>query len=343
MTTASLIRHVPLFDGLDTQSLDDVLRIFERVEFSAGDHLTRQGYPADCAYIVESGSADVVTALPGGGTATVAQLQPGAMLGEMALLESGMCSATVIAREAMVSYRITREGFRMLLAQRVPAVFTIQQRIIRALCQRLRTLNAKVVAADVEDPAVSDLQPVALATHPVDESFDVPAFLPMLTPFREFAPTDIVALHAASSVMHIRRGELLFGQGAAGDTAYIVVRGALELTVRRGGELQRIGILGPGRFCGILALIEDQAHSMQAAAREHTTLLALDRAAFMRFFSGHDAPALKLQQAINRELLQALSRTNNHLTRLISSMQVRGRSVAADLQKALATQDCRAA
>ena len=126
MTTASLIRHVPLFDGLDTQSLDDVLRIFERVEFSAGDHLTRQGYPADCAYIVESGSADVVTALPGGGTATVAQLQPGAMLGEMALLESGMCSATVIAREAMVSYRITREGFRMLLAQRVPAVFTIQ-------------------------------------------------------------------------------------------------------------------------------------------------------------------------------------------------------------------------
>ncbi len=343
MTTVSLIRRVPLFDGLDTQSLDDVLRIFERVEFSAGAHLTRQGHSADSAYIVESGSADVVTALPGGGTARVAQLEAGAVLGEMALLDSGICSATVIAREPMAGYRITRDGFRMLLAQRVPAVFTIQQRIIRALCQRLRALNARVAAADAEDPVISDLKPVAPVTEGADELFDVAAFLPVLAPFREFAPANIALLRAMTTLVRVRRGERLFAQGDAADHAWIVVRGALELAAVRDGRLHRVGILGPGRFCGILAMIEEQPHSMQAVAREHATLLVMDRAAFARFFNGHDAVALKLQQAINRELLQALGRTNNHLTRLISRAHVRGGSGAADLRQALATQDCRAA
>ena len=341
MTTASLIRSVPLFDGLDAQSLDDVLRIFERVEIAAGGSLTRQGQAADCAYILESGRADVVTALPGGGTARVAQLEAGAVLGEMALLDSGLYSATVLAQEQLICHRVARDGFRMLLAQRVPAVFAIQQRITRTLCQRLRALNARVAAADAEDPVVSDLKPVVPVTEGADEPFDVTAFLPVLAPFREFSPANIVLLRAMTTLVRVRRGERLFAQGGAADHAWIVVRGALELSVMRDARLHRVGILGPGRFCGILAMIEEQPHSMQAVAREHATLLAMDRAAFGRFFNGHDAVALKLQQAINRELLQALGRTNNHLTRLISRAHVRGGAGAADLRQALALQDCR--
>lgn len=338
MTAA--IGQASLFDGLEAQAVAELMRIFERVEFCADDSLVRQGHPADSAFVVISGLADVVTALPGGGTAPVAQLKPGSVLGEMALLDSGHYSATVLAREAMVCYRVSRDGFRMLLSQRVPAVFEIQGRITRTLCRRLRSLNVKVMAADEDDPDAGDLKPVAVDDRVAGPAFDVAAFLPVLPMFRDFSAAETAAVFAAATVVRLRRGERLFGQGAPAQTAWIVVRGALELTAQRDSKLHRIGILGPGRFCGILAMIEGEPHSMQAVARENATLLALDRAAFARFFEGHDAPAMKLQRAINRELLQALARTNNHLTRLISRSRVRGKPVT-ELQCALAEQDCR--
>lgn len=342
MDGSRLIRQVPLFAGLDERALDDLLRIFERVVFAAGDSLTRQGHAASSACIIESGLAEVVTALPGGGTASVAQLESGAVLGEMALLDSGVCSATVIARRTTVCHRVTRDGFRMLLAQRVPAVFTIQQRITRTLCQRLRVLNARVVAADTEAPALTPATPVAVAGGDVTDDFDHRAFLPVLPPFRDFEAADIAALCAASRVIHLRRGEQLFSQGADSNACYIVIRGALELTALRGGLLHRIGILGPGRLCGVMALIEQQPHSMQAHAREQATLLEMSQAAFDTFFHGHDRLSLKLQHVMHCELLQALARTNNHLTQLISSARVRGAPVA-DLELALRAQDCRVA
>lgn len=341
MDGSALIRRVPLFAGLDDRALDDLLRIFEPVVFAAGENLTRQGGPARCAYVIESGHADVLTLLPGGGSTRVAQLQAGNVLGEMALLDNASCSATVTACEAMACHRITREGFRLLLAQRVPAVFEIQQRITRGLCQRLRLLNAKVVAADAAGPpAVA--APVPSAGDMPPDDFDHRAFLPVLPPFRDFEAADLDALCSASQVVHLQRGELLFEQGSASDACYIVVRGALELTVRRDGLRHRIGILGPGRLCGIMAMIEGQAHSMQAAAREQAVLLAMDRADFEVFFAGCDRVSAKLQQVMHRELLQALARTNNHLTRLISSARVRGAPVA-DLEQALRAQDCRVA
>ena len=124
------------------------------------------------------------------------------------------------------------------------------------------------------------------------------------------------------------------------------MRGAVEIANARNGRRHRIGILGPGRLCGVLALIEGQPHSMSAVAREHATLLELDRAAFDRLFSGSDRLAGRFQDAINQELLQALARTNNHLTRLISQARIRGGAPAPEveeLQRALCTQDCRSA
>jgi hypothetical protein len=59
------------------------------------------------------------------------------------------------------------------------------------------------------------------------------------------------------------------------------------------------------------------------------------------------SPRLEGHRAIYRDLLQALARPNNHLTRLISQSRIRGgrqdRKQAEELQRALATEDCRPA
>ena len=344
---ATLLGGIPLFAGIERAELEAFLRIFRPVPVAAGSTLVRQGQPADGAYIIESGNADVITALPGGGEAAVAKLGPGSVLGEMALLESGVRSATVIARSPVASHFIERDGFRMLLAQRNRAAFTIQNRIMRTLCQRLRELNAKIVAADVPESAAPPLAGASVEPGSVRRgacSFEYRAFVPLLPLFKRYSPGELDEFIGRTEVLELKRGQILFQQGDAGECAFLVVRGALEILRAENGRRHRIGVLGPGRLCGVLALIEGQSHSMSAAAREPTVLLEVSRTDFEALFSGNDPVAAKFQDAINRELLQSLGRANIHLTRLISQARIRGgrqEKQVEELQQALGAQDCR--
>ena len=350
MTTAEIIKGISLFDGLAPSEIEGVLCVCERVHFEPGARLMRQGQPADSAFILESGAVDVMTRLPGGGEARVATLGPGCVIGEMALLDSGVRSATVVAREPMAGYFLERDGFHMMLAQRNRAAFTIQGRITRTLCGRLRELNARIFACDAPEsiaPAADETGVSPGALQRGRSSFDYHAFLPVLPMFRAFSTAEVETFAGLTEVLEIGRGQLLFRQGEASATCYVVVRGALEVTGAQAGLRHRIGVLGPGRLCGVIALVEGRSHSLSAVARERATLLEIGKAAFDRLFTGDDRIAAKFQNAINHDLLQGLARTNNHLTRLISQSRIRGgrqdRKQAEELQRALATEDCRTA
>jgi len=350
MAASLNIGGIPLFAGIEPAELESFLRIFQRVVFDPGACLVRQGQPADGAYIIESGTTEVITALPGGGEAKVAELGPGSVLGEMALLETGTRSATVVARSPVAGHFIEREGFRMLLAQRERAAFTIQNRITLTLCRRLHDLNARIVASDAPENAALPLSgqsadPAGMRRGQC--SFDYRAFLPILPIFRRFSLSELEDFTQRTEVMELDRGRILFQQGDPGAAGFVVVRGALEIGHAANGRRHRIGILGPGRLCGIMALIEGHPYSMSAAARERSVLLEITKAAFDALFTGQDPAAARFQDAVNRELLQALARSNNHLTRLISQARIRGgrqeKKQAEELQRALAIEDCRAA
>jgi len=348
---ASLFGAIPLFAGIEADGLEGIARIFQPVSFAAGAPLVRQGQPADGAYILESGAAEVITALPGGGEANVAALGPGSVLGEMALLESGIRSATVIARAPVASYFIERDGFRMLLSQRNRAAFVLQNRITLTLCRRLRELNARIVADETAGTAppsaVVERDHGARSPARGPCTFDWRPFLPLLPIFRRYNAADLDAFVEAVEVVELARGQPLFRDGDDGGTCYVVVRGAIEITGARDGQRHRIGILGPGRLCGILAAIEEQPHSMSAAVRENAVLLEIGKPSFARLFKGDDRKAARFQEVISRELLQALARTNNHLTRLVSQARIRGgrreKKQADELQRALGEQEIRPA
>ena len=347
---SGLFGAIPLFAGIDRDGLEDIARIFQPMRFEPASHLMRQGQPADGAYLIESGTADVYTALPGGGETTVAALGPGSVLGEMALLDSGVRSASVLARSAVAAHFIERDAFRMLLSQRNAAAFTIQNRITLTLCERLRQLNGKVGEADgAGNPAPPLESAVAAGVAPRRGScsFDWRAFLPVLPLFRRYGAAELAEFAAAAQVMELSRGQPLFRHGDPAETCYVVVRGALEITGERNGQGHRIGVLGPGRLCGILAMIEGAPHSMSAAARENSVLLEIGKDAFTRLFKGDDRLAARFQEVVNQELLQSLARTNNHLTRLVSQARIRGgrqeARKAEELERALGGQDCRPA
>ena len=338
-----ITRRVPLFAGLDADDLRYVLRVARRLEFAPGAMLLRQGQAADSALILEDGRVGIVSALPGGGEAVIAELGPGSVLGEMALLDSGVRSANVIAREPTACFSMERDAFRLLIAQGNRAVLAINHRITLGLCQRLRDLNGKILARSAPEYLAATVIQRNKGRQPC--GFEPRPFLSLLPALRPFSAEELNELDeqcGAGAMFDLPRGSVLFTAGEQSDACYLVVRGALEICRAQAGEQRRLGILGPGRLCGILALIEGASHSMSAIAREHATLMEIPKAVFERYYDGSARGALRFQQAVNQELLQALARTNNQLTRLISQAAIRNHSQQVDeLNRALFEQDCR--
>lgn len=72
-------------------------------------------------------------------------------------------------------------------------------------------------------------------------------------------------------------GEHLFQEGDAGDTAFVIESGVLEVYREQGGQRERIAQLGPGDMIGEMSLIDRLPRSASAFARLPTRLRVLTR------------------------------------------------------------------
>ena len=86
----------------------------ERVEIGKGDMLIEQGTPSDDMYFIESGRAAIEIASIGGGSLRVATAGPGAVVGEVAFYLETPRSASIIAEEPLVAWRLSRANLGRL-------------------------------------------------------------------------------------------------------------------------------------------------------------------------------------------------------------------------------------
>ncbi|WP_426446231.1 ATP-binding cassette domain-containing protein [Paenibacillus sp. S-38] len=85
------------FPKLDLEQLTQLQSRFRTLRFAPGSVMIREGDPADCAYILISGEAEVVKRGAEGSEAVAARLGPGQYFGEIALVLGGPRTATVRA------------------------------------------------------------------------------------------------------------------------------------------------------------------------------------------------------------------------------------------------------
>ena len=300
-----------------------LLGLAHALHFARGARLVRQGEASRGAFLVRSGRVAAQVAMPGGGMLGVAELGEGEVFGEMALIERGVCSASVVALTDVEALFIEREEFRAMVASRDPAALDTQRAITRVLAAKLRALNAKVREHPAEeDRPARDVPAVDLSAS--EPSFDWRAFLPVLRFFEGFDDRDIGEILAIARPMELARGAWLFAAGQPADRCFVVVRGAVEVLSRLGGLERRVTLAGPGELVGYLAVLERAKHAASARLRETAALLEFPAEAFIGAYEGESRLAVKLQHAIHRSLLRSLARTNNQLTRLISAARLRG-------------------
>lgn len=98
------------FEGADEETLVDASNQAQVLPVAAGGVLIRQGDPADAFYVVSSGSFEVVQQVEDG-EVRLAEVGPGATLGEIGLLDDRPRSATVRALTDAEVVRLDRATF----------------------------------------------------------------------------------------------------------------------------------------------------------------------------------------------------------------------------------------
>ncbi len=103
---AEHLRQIPIFRECDAVPLQVMAFAAERQNFLPGETIIGQGKKAKSAYFLMRGSARVLN-----GEAEVGQAQPGALLGELAMISGALYAVTAIANEAVTAARIDNALF----------------------------------------------------------------------------------------------------------------------------------------------------------------------------------------------------------------------------------------
>ena len=140
-----LLRRVPIFAEIEPSKLKLLAFMSERVGFDSGKQLMRQGDPADAAYLIIDGHAEVTLETPAG-PVVVATLGANDFVGEMGILGDAPRNATVCAKDRLIALRISKEPF-MRMVREFP---TMAVSIMRELAQRVDSTNHQLSAAHAE-------------------------------------------------------------------------------------------------------------------------------------------------------------------------------------------------
>jgi CRP-like cAMP-binding protein/anti-anti-sigma regulatory factor len=129
----------PLLEGFDAAERDALgARLVQR-RFAAGSTLCAQGEPADRMWLLTRGSVSVrVRAADREAGLRVSSCAAGTAVGEMALLQFGLRSASVLADEEVEAYELSCESFEWLSRTQPQAAAKILKNIATELSRRLR-------------------------------------------------------------------------------------------------------------------------------------------------------------------------------------------------------------
>ena len=132
---AMILKSVDLFASIPSQELIRVAQIAEEEEYQPDTSLCKEGDFGDCMYIIANGKVKVHK-----GDRTLVELEKGAFVGDMALLDQEPRSADLTISAETTLLKISQDAFYELMSSN----FEIMNWILKIISSRLRYAQAKL-------------------------------------------------------------------------------------------------------------------------------------------------------------------------------------------------------
>jgi CRP-like cAMP-binding protein len=143
------LAKIPLFAGLTPAALELISRVATEETHALGTRLFQHGDPGDRLFVLLEGRVRISRDVPGMGEEALAVLGPGAVFGEMALLDDAPRSADARVHERCRVLSIPKDAFEDLLFLHKDLAYEVLWSVVRMLTQRLRETNDKLTFLSV--------------------------------------------------------------------------------------------------------------------------------------------------------------------------------------------------
>ena len=110
-------------------------------------------------------------------------------------------------------------------------------------------------------------------------------------------------------------GTVLFREGESGDRMYVIKSGRVRIFKRVFDAEVAVEELGPGEFCGELAMVNDQPRAVTAVVVRDATVIQIEAAQFETMLKGNSDIALRMLKKMGQRLTQAHYRMSNLMLR----------------------------
>jgi MFS superfamily sulfate permease-like transporter len=138
------LEHAGIFTGLTSKEVTAIKRHLRRTEIGKGRTVFGEGEQGKELFIITRGTASGYLRQASGADIRLATFAPGTIFGELAILDPGPRSASVIADDALVCYALSDESFLLLSREAPEVAIKLLANLSRELSRRLRQANRTI-------------------------------------------------------------------------------------------------------------------------------------------------------------------------------------------------------
>lgn len=144
-----LLKSMPVFGGIRTETLEFLLGFCPMVSVSADDYFFREDEDGDSMFVLECGKAAVLKSWQGEDR-LLQTMTTGDCFGEMAVMDMGARSASVRALEDCTAIEISAANLYKVYAHDLKQFALIQMNMGREVCRRLRDADQRLFSATMD-------------------------------------------------------------------------------------------------------------------------------------------------------------------------------------------------
>ena len=143
-TIVDFLIHMPMFDSLCVEELEIVSKQMKAVEVDAGEVVFREGDRGDFVCFVVDGSLEVLKQAGTGDPVVLSRLRRNSSIGEMAVIDEFLRSATVKAITKSTLVLLSRRAFDRILNDQPIIAINMLKGISRLLSLNLRKTSSRL-------------------------------------------------------------------------------------------------------------------------------------------------------------------------------------------------------
>ena len=201
-------------------------------------------------------------------------------------------------------------------------------RVAASLCKQIQNVNRKLSEALILQQPTPALptSSAAQVLRPAGESQPSdsvqPESLGAFQSFRKFSREEL-ALRLMRR-WDLNKDTVIFTEGSPGGTCFVILEGAVDVSINAHGQQQFLSTLHAGSVFGQMSLIEGVPRSATCSVRSDAILLEVEREPCERLFNSGSTMALKFLATLNEGLTSALRGADLRLMQLERAELQRG-------------------